>query len=365
MAASGARVLQLRSVEYARNHGVRIHCRSSFEQGTGTLVVAEDETLENPFVTAVTHSAEEARVTLAGVRNEPGMAGRIFTALADANVNVDVIIQNEPVSTEHGADLSFTVSRDDLDTAVAAIEGENGMSSGEILTDDPDRQGLDHRRRHAQPPGRRRQGLQGARRRGHQHRDDLDVADQDLLRDRRRPGRRCRPRAARRLRARRRRDPRRGLDRRAQGSRRRADERRRRGRLPGRRARRHRSGRLDRPRGARRALVPGRRARPARLGPLGGAEAAVRRRRGRVSASSPTSRSPASTSSSPRPVARSAPSGRRGSSPPAPSSSTTPASGGCTRRCRSSSARSTPRPPTPIAASSPTRTARRCRWSSR
>jgi len=133
MAASGARVLQLRSVEYARNHGVRIHCRSSFEQGTGTLVVSEDETLENPFVTAVTHSADEARVTLAGVRNEPGIAGRIFTALADANVNVDVIIQNEPVSTEHGADLSFTVAAADLEVAVDAIRN---MSSGAILTDD-------------------------------------------------------------------------------------------------------------------------------------------------------------------------------------------------------------------------------------
>ena len=134
MSASGAGVLQLRSVEYARNHGVRIHCRSSFEEGLGTLVVSEDETVENPFVTAVTHSADEARVTLAGVRNEPGMAGRIFTALAEANVNVDVIIQNEPVSTQHGADLSFTVGRDDLATAVEAIKAENG--AGEVLTDD-------------------------------------------------------------------------------------------------------------------------------------------------------------------------------------------------------------------------------------
>jgi aspartate kinase len=74
MAASGARVLQLRSVEYARNHGVRIHCRSSFEDGPGTLVVAEEETMENPFVTAVTHSDAEARVTRSGLRDEPGVA---------------------------------------------------------------------------------------------------------------------------------------------------------------------------------------------------------------------------------------------------------------------------------------------------
>ncbi|MDX6590060.1 MAG: aspartate kinase, partial [Solirubrobacterales bacterium] len=111
MAASGAGVLQLRSVEYARNHGVQIHCRSSFEDGPGTLVVSEEETMEQPFVTAVTHSRSEARVTLTGVRDEPGVAGRIFGALADANVNVDVIIQNEPVGDEALADLSFTVDR--------------------------------------------------------------------------------------------------------------------------------------------------------------------------------------------------------------------------------------------------------------
>ncbi|HEY2477955.1 MAG TPA: aspartate kinase [Solirubrobacterales bacterium] len=122
MAASGARVLQLRSVEYARNHGVRIHCRSSFEDGPGTLVVSEEETMEQPFVTAVTHSDAEARVTLTGVRDEPGVAGRIFTALADANVNVDVIIQNEPPGGDQLADLSFTVDRGELPVAREVID---------------------------------------------------------------------------------------------------------------------------------------------------------------------------------------------------------------------------------------------------
>jgi aspartate kinase len=121
MAASGARVLQLRAVEYARNHAVRLHCRSSFEDAPGTLVLAEDETMERPFVTAVTHSEEEARVTMTGVRDEPGVAGRIFGTLADANVNVDMIIQNEPVQPEHGADLSFTVAGEELEAAVVAI----------------------------------------------------------------------------------------------------------------------------------------------------------------------------------------------------------------------------------------------------
>src|SRR3954447_23079054 len=92
MAASGARVLQLRSVEYARNHNIRMECRISFEDGRGTLVLSDQDTMERPSVTAVTH-AEEARVTLAGLRDEPGIAGRVFGALADANVNVDMIIQ--------------------------------------------------------------------------------------------------------------------------------------------------------------------------------------------------------------------------------------------------------------------------------
>jgi aspartate kinase len=134
MSASGAKVLQLRSVEYARNHGVRIHCRSSFEDGPGTLVVAEDETMEQPFVTAVTHSDDEARVTLTGVRDEPGVAGRIFTALAEANVNVDVIIQNEPVGDDALADLSFTVDRADLVTATETVGGL-GVSNG-VRTDE-------------------------------------------------------------------------------------------------------------------------------------------------------------------------------------------------------------------------------------
>src|SRR5262245_64314305 len=122
MAASGAKVLQLRSVEYARNHAVRIHCRSSADEGTGTLVVSEQETMERPLVTAVTHSTDEARVTLTGVRDEPGVAGRIFGALADANINVDVMIQNEPVGGEKLADLSFTVDRDALQTAPEVID---------------------------------------------------------------------------------------------------------------------------------------------------------------------------------------------------------------------------------------------------
>jgi aspartate kinase len=137
MAASGAGVLQLRSVEYARNHAVRIHCRSSFEEGPGTFVLDEQETMERPLVTAVTHSLGDARITLTSLPDRPGIAGKVLTALAEANVNVDDIIQNEPVSADHRADMSFTVPKDDLAGAVAALEAiKDDLGIGDIATDD-------------------------------------------------------------------------------------------------------------------------------------------------------------------------------------------------------------------------------------
>jgi aspartate kinase len=125
MSASGAGVLQLRSVEYARTHGVRIHCRSSFSEAPGTVVGGDDADTGaggRPAITAVTHSTDEARVTLEHVPDAPGMAGRIATALADANVNIDMIIQNEPVAPGEGAEMSFTVPRADLRDALGSLE---------------------------------------------------------------------------------------------------------------------------------------------------------------------------------------------------------------------------------------------------
>ena len=122
MAASGAKVLQLRAVEYARTHGVRIHCRSSFDPGPGTVVLGEDETMEHPLITAVTHSTDEARITLIGVPDRPGAAAAIFTALAEANCNVDTIIQNEPREEGRDAEVSFTISTEDLRAAEQALE---------------------------------------------------------------------------------------------------------------------------------------------------------------------------------------------------------------------------------------------------
>jgi aspartate kinase len=134
MAASGAGVLQLRAVEYARNHGVRIHCRSSFEEAPGTVVLAEGETMEQPLITAVTHSTSEARVTLIGVPDEPGAAARIFAALAEVNINVDMIVQNEPSSAGGKAEISFTVPREDMRAARTALEPLTGEAFVELHT---------------------------------------------------------------------------------------------------------------------------------------------------------------------------------------------------------------------------------------
>jgi aspartate kinase len=131
MAASGAGVLQLRSVEYARNHGVRIHCRSSFDEAPGTVVVSEGDTVEQPLITAVTHSLGEARLTLMGVPDTPGVAGRVTTALARANVNIDMIVQGEPETEGLRADMSFTVPQDEVHAARAALDpiaSELGMT---------------------------------------------------------------------------------------------------------------------------------------------------------------------------------------------------------------------------------------------
>jgi aspartate kinase len=136
MAASGAGVLQLRSLEYARNHGVRIHCRSSFEDAPGTVVLSEADTVEQPLITAVTHSTSEAQVTLVGVPDEPGAAARIFEALAQAGVNVDMIVQNEPTSAGGLAEISFTVPREDLPAARVALQPVAGEAYADLTANE-------------------------------------------------------------------------------------------------------------------------------------------------------------------------------------------------------------------------------------
>jgi aspartate kinase len=112
ISATGGRVLALRSVEFARNHHVPLHVRSSFTWEPGTWVDDEEAGMEQAVVTAVTHDVSEAKVTVTGVPDRPGLAGRLFRALADRNVNVDMIVQNTSL---HGTtDISFTVPGYDL-----------------------------------------------------------------------------------------------------------------------------------------------------------------------------------------------------------------------------------------------------------
>jgi aspartate kinase len=119
MAATGGRVLALRSVEFARNYSVPIHVRSSFTWEPGTWVVEDeqDSTMEDAIISGVTHDTSEAKITIAQVADRPGVAASLFRALADESVNVDMIVQN--VSTEGHTDISFTVPRDDLHRALA------------------------------------------------------------------------------------------------------------------------------------------------------------------------------------------------------------------------------------------------------
>ncbi len=124
IAAAGGRVLQLRSAEFARNHHVQLQVRSSFTWEPGTRIVEEDESMEQAVVTAVVHDVSQAKVTVAGLADEPGIAARLFRALADRSINVDDIVQNASV---HGTtDISFTVPRTDLS---AAAEGVTGLVS--------------------------------------------------------------------------------------------------------------------------------------------------------------------------------------------------------------------------------------------
>lgn len=121
MAATGAKVLQLRAVEYGRNYNVLIHVRSSFSESKGTLVKGADELMERPIISGVTHDTSEAKITVFGVPDRPGVAAKVFKVLAEAGINVDMIIQN--VSEKGITDISFTASKDILDKTREVVEG--------------------------------------------------------------------------------------------------------------------------------------------------------------------------------------------------------------------------------------------------
>jgi aspartate kinase len=124
MASQGAKVLQTRSVELAMKHRVRVRVLSSFEDRPGTLVTDEDEIVEKEMVSGIAYSRDEAKITLVRVPDRPGVAAAIFGPLAEAAVNVDMIVQNVASGAEPTTDLTFTVGRADLVRAVKLLEDQ-------------------------------------------------------------------------------------------------------------------------------------------------------------------------------------------------------------------------------------------------
>ncbi|MFM8552299.1 MAG: aspartate kinase [Nitrospiraceae bacterium] len=120
LASLGAKVLQSRSVEFAAKHGVPVEVKSSFKEGQGTLVVTEDADMERVAVSGVSGDRNQAKITIVGVPDRPGVAARIFGPVAEANIIVDMIIQN--VSQAALTDISFTVPRADLNKAVGLVQ---------------------------------------------------------------------------------------------------------------------------------------------------------------------------------------------------------------------------------------------------
>ena len=120
LASLGAKVLQIRAVEMAMKHQVPLQVASSFTDAPGTFVVDEDDIVEQERVSGIAYSRDEAKITVMGVADRPGVAASIFGPLADGNVNVDMIVQN--ISADGTTDLTFTVTEADLDRSIAILE---------------------------------------------------------------------------------------------------------------------------------------------------------------------------------------------------------------------------------------------------
>ncbi|HUH07272.1 MAG TPA: aspartate kinase [Egibacteraceae bacterium] len=134
LAACGAKVLQVRSVEYARNHGVTVRVRSSFAFAEGTLI-DQGEDMEQAIISGVAHDTDEGKLVIRGVPDKPGVAARIFTELADNNINIDMIVQN--VSADGTTDISCTLPQADGPGAVQLLETLTGEIGAEGIDFDP------------------------------------------------------------------------------------------------------------------------------------------------------------------------------------------------------------------------------------
>ena len=137
MASLGSKVLQIRSVEFAKKYGVVVHVRSSFNDNPGTLVTKEDADMEAVLVSGITYDKNEAKISVMRVPDKPGIAAKLFSPLSEANITVDMIIQN--VSHEGYTDLTFTVPRADFKKALKIVEdaaakvGAAGVDSNESI----------------------------------------------------------------------------------------------------------------------------------------------------------------------------------------------------------------------------------------
>ena len=135
ISATGGRVLMLRSVEFARRHGVPLHVRSSFTWEPGTWIVEEDPTMEEAVVSAVTDDTSEAKITVGGVPDRPGVAAKLFRELADRGINIDMIVQN--ISAKGITDISFTVAKTDLASASETCDRvKDEIGATEVTSDD-------------------------------------------------------------------------------------------------------------------------------------------------------------------------------------------------------------------------------------
>lgn len=136
MASLGAKVLQTRSVEFAKKYAVPVWVKSTFTDAGGTLVTKEDDAMEKEIVSGITYDKNEAKITLLGVPDRPGVAGELFTDLAEKNINVDMIIQNVSVDGK-SADMSFTVTKSDFSQALAIVKAQASALGAKDVIGDP------------------------------------------------------------------------------------------------------------------------------------------------------------------------------------------------------------------------------------
>jgi aspartate kinase len=136
MASQGSKILQIRSVEFAGKYKVPLRVKSSFEDGPGTLISLEEENqMEKPVVSGIAFNRDEAKLTIRGIPDQPGVAYKVLGAISDANIEIDVIVQN--VAKDNSATITFTVHRNDLPTAQKILEQiESDLGAQEVNTDD-------------------------------------------------------------------------------------------------------------------------------------------------------------------------------------------------------------------------------------